>query len=247
MKTLTQLVRNSLLLGVPVLIASSCPGGETGAPAVNTAGDSIASHSDAVDSLRFKELTLADYNKVADEMGISTACIRAVVDIEAGPKAVGFNPDSTVLINFDLSMFRQAARRYGIDLNKYKASHSEVFAGLKVNKYGSRQAAQYARLRAAMEIDTVCALEATFWGMFQIGGFNWKLCDCESVFQFVERMSYSELEQLELFAAFCRARKLDVYLQRKDWAAFSLRYNGPGYKKRGYDRRMAAAYSKYSK
>lgn len=243
---LRRLLRNTLLIGVPVLAAASGAGVHP---------DSVSKIMEPAfvpsvgsdDSLRYRALTEADYKSVAEELDIPVACIKAVVDIEAGPQHEGFNSDNTPLINFDLTMFRQNARRKGINLNKYKATHSVVFAAPNVRKYGSRQAAQYARLDAAMTIDTVCALESTFWGMFQIGGFNWKICGCGSVREFVHLMSYSEREQLELFAAFLRARNLVPYLQRREWAKFALRYNGPGYKKMTYDTRMAAAYSKYSK
>lgn len=214
--------------------------------------DSIPPNEDSpvaepIDSLRYKTLTLKDYKKVADELDIPVAAIRAVVSIEAGPKAEGFNADSTPIISFDLAMFKQAAKRRGIDITLYKESHPVVFNSLNKKKYGSTQAAQYARLKGAMSIDSIAALEGTFWGMFQIGGFNWKLCGCESVFDFVERMSYSEFEQLELFAAFMRARRLVKYIKNKDWDGFSLRYNGPGYKKHSYEVRMAKAYEKFSK
>ncbi len=203
--------------------------------------------AEPIDSLRYKTLTLGDYKKVASELDIPVAAIRAVVSIEAGPKAAGFNPDSTPIISFDLAMFKQAAKRRGIDLNLYKESHPVVFNSLNKRKYGSTQGAQYARLKGAMSIDSIAALEGTFWGMFQIGGFNWKLCGCESVYDFVERMSYSELEQLELFAAFMRARRLVKYIKAQDWDGFSLRYNGPGYKKHSYEARMAKAYEEFSK
>lgn len=236
-----------IIIGVSAFAAVSASAEKVG-NVVEVSADSAASDSAAeVDSLRYRTLTPADYQAVAEELDIPVACIRAVVEIEAGTKSEGFNPDNTPLINFDLTMFRQNARRHKINLNKYKASHAVVFAAPNVRKYGSRQAAQYARLDAAMTIDTVCALESTFWGMFQIGGFNWKLCGCGSVREFVHKMSYSEREQLELFAAFLKARNLTGYLRDKNWAAFSLRYNGPSYKKRGYDTRMAAAYAKYSK
>ena len=243
-------LRNALyIIGVPALLAfasatlSAAPDEEVDAATVLSVMDNVSRG----DSLRYRTLTLEDYQAVARELDIPVACIRAVVDIEAGPKSEGFNPDNTPLINFDLTMFRQNARKHGINLNKYKASHPVVFAAPNVRKYGTRQAAQYARLDAAMTIDTVCALESTFWGMFQIGGFNWKLCGCGSVKEFVHRMSYSEREQLELFAAFLKARNLTGFLRKRDWAAFSLRYNGPSYKQRRYDVRMAAAYEKYSK
>lgn len=200
-----------------------------------------------IDSLRFRELTMDDYTDVAGELGIPVAAIRAVVDIEAGPGGEGFNADNSPIINFDLTMFKMAAKRRGINLNKFKSSHAEVFKNLNKKKYGSTQAAQYARLNAAMGIDTVAALEGTFWGMFQIGGFNWKLCGCDSVQEFVELMSYSEREQLELFARFLTARNLVGYIRNRQWDKFSLRYNGPGYKKHAYDKRMAAAYARFSK
>ena len=35
-------------------------------------------------------------------------------------------------------------------------------------------------------------------------------------------------------------------LRNKDWAGFALRYNGPEYAKFSYDKKMAAAYAKFS-
>lgn len=237
-------------MGASVLVAAiSCAATrQSGQPDADDAQAHVKMVVEAPnDSMRYLTLTADDYREVADELGISVAAIRAVVDIEAGPGGRGFNPDHTPIINFDLTMFRQAARRRGININRYKSSHAVVFNAPNRRKYGSQQAAQYARLHSAMQIDTIAALEGTFWGMFQIGGFNWKICGCGSVREFVHLMSYSEREQLELFAAFLRARNLVQYLQKKEWAKFSLRYNGPGYKKHGYDTRMAAAYAKYSK
>lgn len=206
-----------------------------------------ASEPETSDSLRYISLTQTDYDKVAAELDIPVAAIRAVVEIEAGPRGEGFNPDHTPIINFDLTMFRQAARRRGININNYRKSHPVVFAPLNRRRFGSTQGAQYARLDSAMTIDTVAALEGTFWGMFQIGGFNWKLCGCSSVRDFVTRMKDSELAQLELFAAFIKSRGLDKYIRARDWAGFSLRYNGPGYKRMRYDSRMAAAFARLSK
>lgn len=199
------------------------------------------------DSLRYQTLTPHDYEVVACELDIPVAAIRAVVDIEAGSKGEGFNPDHTPIINFDLTMFRQAARRRGINLAKYQKKYPVVFQPLNRRKYGSTQAAQYARLDAAMKIDTIAALEGTFWGMFQIGGFNWKSCGCSSVREFTHLMGRSELDQLELFGKFLKAHGLDKYIRERNWAQFALRYNGPSYARRGYHTRMANSYAKYSK
>lgn len=186
-----------------------------------------------------------DYRAVASELGVEVAAIKAVVDIETGNKHQGFYEKGKPIINFDLTMYRPAARRNGVDLAAAKKQSPEIFRAPDVARYGSQQLAQQARLDAARAIDEESALEGTFWGMFQIGGFNWKLCGTDSVQHFVALMSRSERDQLELFARFCEARNLVRFIRNKDWAGFSLRYNGPGYASKGYHTKMAAAYRKF--
>lgn len=190
-------------------------------------------------------LTEQDYIEVASELGVEVPAIKAVVDIETGRTHQGFWEKGKALINFDLNMYLKYAPRNGVNLSAARKTHPVIFRSPDVKKYGSRQAAQYARFEAAAEISEAAAIEGCFWGMFQIGGFNWKLCGCSSPGEFHDRVNRSEREQLELFAAFCRGRGLVKYIQKKDWAAFSLRYNGPGYKKRGYHTKMAEAYRKF--
>lgn len=184
-----------------------------------------------------------DYDEIAKELGIETAAIRAVVEIETGRLQKGFNADGSAIINFDLPVFRRAAARRGINLSRH--SNSVALKPVNIAKYGSQQAAQHARLEAAMAIDSVAAVESTFWGMFQIGGFNWKLCGTASREEFVARMKRSEYDQLSLFANYIRNTGLLTHLRNKNWAAFARAYNGPSYASRGYHTRMAAAYRKY--
>ena len=96
-----------------------------------------------------------------------------------------------------------------------------------------------------MEIDSLTAIQGTFWGLFQLGGFNWKKCGAESPAEFVEKMSRSERDQLEMFASFIKNSGLLKALRNKDWATFAKGYNGPSYAAKGYHRRLAAAYKKY--
>ena len=144
-------------------------------------------------------------------------------------------------------MYRKFAPRHGVSLTKAKKKCPEIFARPNVRKYGSYQAGQYARLEAAYGIDEASAMESTFWGMFQIGGFNWRKCGTDSVQQFVKMMSRSERDQLELFARFITNSGMLDDLRAKRWLAFALKYNGPKARKRGYHTRLAAAYIKYSK
>lgn len=195
---------------------------------------------------RYECLTESDYEEVAADLGIEVAAIKAVVLIEAGPGLKGFYQPGVPIINFDLAMFRKFAGRHGVKLSAYRKSHAIVFSSPDVSRYGSRQAAQHARLASAMEIDSVSAIEGTFWGMFQIGGFNWRNCGCASIGELVVRMSMSEREQLDLFAAFITRCGMVKYLKARNWAAFALRYNGPSYRQRGYDTKMAEAYRRFS-
>jgi hypothetical protein len=203
-------------------------------------------HLDFAPVERHGALTEDDYREVAEELGVEVAAIKAVVEIEAGKAHQGFY-NGKPIINFDLSMFRSMASRNGINLSKYSKSHHEVFARPNIQKYGSQQAAQHARLASAMTIDSLTAIQGTFWGMFQIGGFNWKKCGASRPSEFVMLMSRSERDQLELFAEFIRSTGLLKHLSNKNWAAFARGYNGPSYASRRYHTRLAQAYAKYSK
>lgn len=188
-------------------------------------------------------LTLADFEEIARELDCEVPAIRAIVEIETGRTQRGHYEEGKPIINFDLTLFRRAAARRGINLSKYAGS--PALQPVNIRKYGSQQAAQQARLDAAMAIDSVAAIESTFWGMFQIGGFNWKLAGAPSREAFVEKMKKSEYDQLRMFADYMNNTGLLKYLRTKNWAAFARIYNGPGYAKRGYHTRMAAAYRKY--
>ncbi len=244
------LTLSALLIYISLVVAAStlCGTPET----IDT--DKVAlTEKESSDSTDIKDvdpygpLTEDDYIEVARMLDVEPAAIKAVVDIEAGSTHQGFFAPGKPLVNFDLSMFRQFARKNGINLSRYSKSHRTVFESPNARRYGSTQAAQQERLRLARTIDNKTGIQGTFWGMFQIGGFNWKLCGCSSIEEFVERMSKSEREQLELFAAFIKNIGLDKSLRKKDWATFSRIYNGPSYAARGYHTRMAAAYARHSK
>ncbi|MCM1522635.1 MAG: N-acetylmuramidase family protein [Muribaculaceae bacterium] len=187
-------------------------------------------------------LTEQDFAEVADSLGVEVAAIKAVVDIEAGRTHEGFSAPGKPLINFDLTMFRRFASRRGVNLAKYSKSHPVVFSSHK----GSQTRAQR-RLEAARSINPQAAVEGTFWGMFQIGGFNWKKCGASSLEDFEMRMSRSERDQLDMFASFIKNAGLLPALRSKNWAKFARGYNGPSYAKRGYHTRMAAAYARHNK
>ena len=187
---------------------------------------------------RYLHLTEHDFELVAEELDVEIATIKAVVEIEAGKAMKGFWAPGIPVINFDRSMY-----------NKYKnkAASKEGAKGEKVPEGLTGYALkEWKELITARKTNAQGANLGTFWGMFQIGGFNYKLCDCESVDEFVKRNTISELEQLQLFAILITKTGMVEHLRKKDWRAFARRYNGPSYAKRGYHTKMAKAYKKYS-
>lgn len=218
----------------------------------DTLNYSIAENGDTVwlsvePALRHGPLTEQDFIEVAEELGVEVAAIKAVVEIEAGKAHKGFWDDGKPLINFDLAMFRKMASKNKVSLASANKKYPVIFARPNVAKYGSQQAGQQARLDAARALHDLSGIEGTFWGMFQIGGFNWKKSGAESPDEFVALMSRSERDQLELFAHFITNTGLLKHLKNKNWAAFARGYNGPGYAKRGYHTRLASAYARYKK
>ena len=187
---------------------------------------------------RYLHLTEADFLVVAKELDIEVAAIKAVVEIEAGAAMKGFWAPGIPEINFDTTMYSKYKSKAE---SKEGAKDEKVPAGLK--GYALKE---WTQLINARKTNAMGANLGTFWGMFQIGGFNYKLCGCSNVNEFVRRMAFSELEQLQLFAAFISNTGMVKYLQNKDWSGFARRYNGPSYAKRGYHTKMAKAYAKYS-
>jgi len=186
---------------------------------------------------RYTHLTEKDFELVANELGVEIAAIKAVVSIEAGSQMKGFWAPGIPVINFDRTMYNRF---------RHSASSKKGATGEKVHPQLTGYArSEWTQLINARKVNAQGANMGTFWGMFQIGGFNYKLCGCKTVDEFVRLMAYSELEQLELFAAFITNTGMLADLKAKNWKGFARKYNGPGYARRGYHTKMAAAYAKF--
>lgn len=185
---------------------------------------------------RYSGLSDTDFKIVAEELGVEIAAMKAVVMIEAGAAMKGFYAPGVPVVNFDRSMYNRYRNRVKGSPDKSAA----VPAGL--SGYALKE---WRELVNARKVNSKAADMGTFWGMFQIGGFNYKICGCETIEEFVRLMSYSELEQLELFAAFLKNTGMLADLKAKNWAGFARKYNGAGYARRGYHTRMANAYKKF--
>lgn len=213
--------------------ADSVAGGECARVRIDSITDAEAEKE------RYQHLTDHDFRQVAEELGVEVAAIKAVVEIEAGKAMKGFWAPGVPVVNYDRSMWAKSRRL--VTSNRKAPASSKIPAGLPAGHARN----EWQQLVNARKINEQQANLSTFWGMFQIGGFNYKLCGCKTIEEFVELMSYSELEQLELFAALITNCGMLPALRAKNWAAFARKYNGPSYARRGYHTRMAAAYRKF--
>lgn len=185
---------------------------------------------------RYDTLTDADFAIVAKELGVEVAAIKAVVKIEAGAKLQGFWAPGVPVINYAQSLFN----KYNGKVKGRKIKDGKVPTGL--SGYALKE---WTSLTNARKINADAADMGTYWGMFQIGGFNYKLCGCNSVEEMVKKVCESELSQLEMFAVFIRNTGMLESLKKKDWTTFARKYNGSSYAKRGYHTRMAKEYANF--
>lgn len=89
---------------------------------------------------------------------------------------------------------------------------------------------------------------AASWGLFQIMGFNWRLCGCSDVPNFVA-MSATEAGQTELFLKYLSGRNdgaLIKALAEQNWSEFARLYNGPRFRENRYDIRLKQAFDKFA-
>lgn len=252
-------MRRLKIWAIPVVMAGIACGatsyacGESEEKVLDSVADSIALTADSIqarqlyedsirvlaaDSLtRYECLTDADFELVANELDVEIAAMKAVVLVEAGSSMKGFWAPGVPVVNYDASVYRKVASKAPSTAGDKNAKVPEGLSGYALK--------EWTQLTNARHKNAQGADMATFWGMFQIGGFNYKLCGCATVAEFVEKMSYSELEQLELFARFIDNTGMVEHLRKKDWAKFARAYNGSSYASRGYHTKMENAYKKF--
>ena len=189
-------------------------------------------------------LTLSDYEEAAAALGIEVAAILAVKEVELGNKPAFVNAGRPRIL-FEGHIFWRQLQKRGIDPRQYMQGNEEVlYPKWTRSHYTNSGQGEYARLQKAMSINEEAALASASWGMFQIMGFNYKVCGCRNVNEFVQIMGQSEVAQLQMFMNFLQANGQDKFLRNHDWAGFARSYNGPGYAQNRYDVKIRDAYNR---
>lgn len=186
-----------------------------------------------------KRLDDIDLPMVGRLIGVGEDEIHAVLDVESAGS--GFDKQGRPRMLFEPHIFyRQLGQSPKLAL--------AVKQGLAYPKWKrSYPADSYPRLMQAIAIDENAALRSASWGLGQIMGFNHIQAGYPSALAMVTAFLDDEESHLTAMVNFIRAAGLDVELRRHDWRGFAKGYNGPGFEKNGYDKKLAAAFARWHK
>jgi hypothetical protein len=176
-----------------------------------------------------------DLSGAAVELGVDTASIVAVAEVESKQAAFDHYGRPTILFE----------RHYFHELTKGVFSRSNPDLSSSSGGGYGKFTAQYAKLQRAYQLSALAALQSCSWGRFQIMGKNYAECGFSTPVAFVRSHMRSEAAQLSAFVRFVAndSKKLTALVAR-DWAKFARLYNGPNYSVNKYDEKMDAAYER---
>ena len=191
-----------------------------------------------------KKLTDQQIQDQAKKLGIETACLRAVIEVEC--KGSGFNTDNTPVILYERHIFYQRLRAINwlTKSNEWSKQYPDLCNSSPGN-YG-KFSEQHSKLERASKLNRNVALESCSWGIGQVMGYHWKALGYSSLQNFINAMYKDEGSQLEAMCRYITVNNLVTALKRKDWKSFAKSYNGSGYAKNQYDIKLANAYKKWS-
>lgn len=183
-----------------------------------------------------------DLPRVGAMIGVGEDEVHAFIEVET--RGGGFDAQGRPKILFEPHIFYK-------HLPAGQRRDQAVKASLACKSWGQlpygKEAEQYPKLLRALLIDETAALKACSWGLGQVLGENHVAAGYETVQAMVADFTLDEDNHLEAAIRFIKANGLDDELRRHDWAAFARGYNGPGYKKNGYDTKLAAAFAKWKR
>jgi peptidoglycan hydrolase-like protein with peptidoglycan-binding domain len=196
-----------------------------------------------------KFLKDSDYKKAAERLKVSELTIRVFGAVEG--RGVGFlsNGKPKILVERH-RMYAYLRLKKGTAFADKMAAERPNIVNRKTGGYLGNEA-EYVRLEQAKQIDVDSALMSTSWGQFQVMGENWKQLGYASVQEFVEQQFASESYQLEAFIRFIEwktgtfdKKKVTLIdaLRAENWDIVFTLYNGPNYKKLGYQAKFQKEY-----
>jgi hypothetical protein len=181
-----------------------------------------------------------DLPRIGALIGVGEDEVHAILDVEAAGR--GFDAQGRPKMLFE-------PHRFYKNLGAGPARDKAVAMTLAYPSWGEKPypGDSYPRLMKAMAINREVALRSASWGLGQIMGFNHKAAGFASAEAMVRALADDEDQHLEAMIRFIKANGLDDELRRHDWAGFARGYNGPGFAKNGYDKKLKAAFDRWRK
>jgi len=184
-------------------------------------------------------IQIADLADAAKQLSCELAMVRAITKVEA--KEFGFFKGGFPVILFERHKFYKylSESRGLVFAQKQAALRGDICNPSQGGYLGNE--AEIKRLEAAIAIDERAALMSASWGLFQLMGFNFRLCGYQNVESMVEQMKASEDYQLQAFINFVKNQPaLLNAIREKNFLRTAELYNGAG--QVGYDKRLKDAY-----
>jgi len=174
-------------------------------------------------------LTGAAFKDTVDGLGTSHASLWAVLTVETS--GFGFLPDRRPKIRYERHVFHK--RTSGRFSRQYPDISSPDSGGT------TTVTNEYVRLDRAMSLDRQAALESTSWGLGQIMGFNARKLGYTDAEEMATEFIKTEDAQLDGVRRFVMANQsLANALKNKEWKKFAFFYNGAGFVKNAYDKKL---------
>lgn len=168
-------------------------------------------------------LSSEDFDQAAAAMNVPRHMLRAVASVESRGQAYG--DDGRCIIAYEPHVFQ---RLTGGAFDKYKTISQRYVLPWKApsdHVYHMDQSQRWDALIFAAGFDFISAVQSASWGLFQIMGFNHKLCGYGDIRNFLEDMYAGEEMQMRMWLRFLEAWDCVEPLRREDPLAFALRYN----------------------
>lgn len=186
-----------------------------------------------------RPLSDIDIAELAFRIRVSEDHMRAVVEVEAGGRP--FDRQGRPSMLFEPHVFWR-----NLPPQKQKVAEEQGLA-YRDWRAGNYPSDSYPRLKQAMAIDETAALRSASWGAAQILGENHVAVGYPTVQQMVLAFMDDARNHIEAMVRFILANNLHEDIRAGRWANFARVYNGPGYARNGYDRKLAEAYTRWTR
>jgi hypothetical protein len=170
---------------------------------------------------------LPHYQRLAKDLDVTPAAIRAFAVVESDEKP--FTPNGAPVVRFEAGHWKKHRIAERVALSFDKAPNARDL---------DARWEQFKRMRAVNE---TAAIMSHSFGLFQIMGFNHRLCMCHDAATFLSEVMTLE-GQLKMFKRFMvSSPALLSAVRRNQPEKVGFHFNGPQYKRNKYDVKWAAA------